>query len=89
MEFAVDWIQKFIFPLRYPNIVPVMVVDGVSEEEEYLEDIVSWSSTMVVQLQVGISSCMRERSNLHDLTCLWQSTVVTPVAMLLVAMLNN
>jgi len=80
--------QKLIFPLRYPNIVPVMVVDGVSEEEEYL-DIVSWSSTMVVQLQVGISSCMRERSNLHDLTCLWQSTVVTPVAMLLVAILNN
>jgi hypothetical protein len=36
--------QKFIFPLRYPNIVPVI------EFWRILFDIVaSWSSTMVVE----------------------------------------
>lgn len=35
---------------------------------------------MVERLQVGISRCMRERNSLHDLTCLWQSTVVMLVA---------
>jgi hypothetical protein len=47
--------QKFIFPLRYPNIVPVIVLDGINEEEFFefwriLFDIVaSWSSTMVAE----------------------------------------
>jgi len=31
-------------------------------------------------LQVGIRNSMRERSSLHDLTCFWQSTVVTLLA---------
>lgn len=36
VELAFSWMQKLIFPLRYPNIVPVMVVEVVSDDEECL-----------------------------------------------------
>lgn len=34
MELGLDWIQKLTFPLRYPNIVPVIVVDDMSEYDD-------------------------------------------------------
>ena len=34
VELGLDWIQKLTCPLRYPNIVPVIVVDDMSEYDD-------------------------------------------------------
>lgn len=85
VEFELAWMQKLSFPLRYPNMVPVMVAEEVvSDDGGYFSGLVfSSSCSTKVQLQVGISSSMRERRSLHDRTCFWQSTVVTPLVVIL------
>lgn len=77
------WIQKLTFPLRYPNMVPVITEDEVLKEDfgelylwRYSSCLISGSSTKV-QLQLGMRNSMRERRSRHDRTCFWQSTVVT------------
>ena len=71
-------------------MVPVRKED---EDENEVEDVVGlgwfvvveegWSSVVwtKVQLQVGMRSSMMVRRSRHVRTCLWQSTVVTLVAM--------
>jgi len=89
LELELAWMQKLTFPLRYPKIVPVIVAQvmsccGYFCWGHFCDWSCSWRKK--VQLQVGIRSSMMERSSLHDLTCFWQSTVVTVLAPTVVAM---
>lgn len=56
------------------------MVPVINEEEDDDDDEVM----KVEVLQVGMRNLMRERRSLHDLTCLWHSTVATPLLIVLV-----